>query len=90
MRDIQKPWPAEVPQERRRLSYKERRELEELPKRIEVLEAEQRTLAETIAGPDFYKQGAAAIAAALERARLLERDLGDLYRRWDELDSRPT
>ena len=85
----QGPWPAEVPKERRRLSYKERREIEELPARIEALEAEQRALGGAIADREFYKQGAAAIAAALERAKGVEQDLSDLYARWDALDSRP-
>ncbi|MGB7218561.1 MAG: ATP-binding cassette domain-containing protein [Vicinamibacterales bacterium] len=74
----------------RKLSYKERREFEELPARIEALEAEQRALGVTIAAPEFYKQGAAAIAAALERAEGIERDLSNLYARWAALESRPT
>ena len=74
----------------KKLSYRERREFEELPARIEALEAEQRALGGTIADPAFYKQPAAAVAAALERAEWIERDLGDLYARWDALDSRPT
>jgi len=73
-----------------KLSYRERRELEDLPARIEALEAEQRALGGTIADPAFYKQPAAAITAALERAEGIERDLADLYARWDALDSRPT
>jgi ATP-binding cassette subfamily F protein uup len=84
--------PAEVPEERRgakRLSYRERREFEELPARIEALEAEQRALGGTIADPEFYKEPAAAIAAALERSERIERELGGLYARWDVLDSRP-
>ena len=74
----------------KRLSYRERREFEELPARIEMLEAEQRTLGGVIADPAFYKQPAAAIVAALGRAEGIERDLRDLYARWDALDSRPT
>ena len=74
----------------KKLSYRERREFEGLPARIEALEAEQRALGGTIADPAFYKQPAAAIAAALERAEWIARDLGDLYARWDALDSRPT
>ena len=52
----------------KKLSYRERREFEALPARIEALEAEQRALAATIADPLFYKQPAATITAALERA----------------------
>jgi ATP-binding cassette subfamily F protein uup len=72
----------------KKLSYRDRREFEELPARIDALEAEQLALASTIADPEFYKQPAAAIAAALERADAIERDLLTLYRLWDALDSR--
>jgi ATP-binding cassette subfamily F protein uup len=72
----------------KKLSYRERRELEDLPTRIEALEAEQRALNDTIADPLFYREGTASIAAALDRAQALERELADLYARWDALDSR--
>jgi ATP-binding cassette subfamily F protein uup len=73
-----------------KLSYRERRELDALPAQIEALEAEHGALGRTIAGPDFYKEPPAKIAAALERLQLIERQLADLYVRWDALDSRPT
>jgi ATP-binding cassette subfamily F protein uup len=73
----------------KKLSYKEQRELEELPARIEALEAEQRALGQTISDPSFYTQTAAAIDEALERHASIERTLADLYPRWDALDSRP-
>jgi ATP-binding cassette subfamily F protein uup len=72
----------------KKLTYQERRELEALPGRIDALEAEQRALGDRIAHRDFYKESAAAIAEALERVQQLERDLADLYARWDALDSR--
>jgi ATP-binding cassette subfamily F protein uup len=71
-----------------KLSYREQRELDELPGRIEALEAEQRTLGAAIADPEFYRQPAASINAALERTRAIEQELLDLYARWDALDSR--
>src|SRR5262249_33062797 len=43
---------------RKKLSYKEQRELEAMPDRIAALEDEQRALQERIAGPDFYKESA--------------------------------
>ena len=79
-----------VATEARKLSYRERREFEEMPARIETLEVEQRALGGTIADPTFYKQPAAQIATAVERAEQIERELGTLYARWAELDSRPT
>ena len=73
----------------RKLTYRERRELEALPARIDALEAEQRTVSGAIADSAFYRQPADAITATLERLKSVEHDLADLYARWDALDSRP-
>jgi ABC transport system ATP-binding/permease protein len=69
-----------------KLSYREQRELEELPARIEALETEQRMLTAAIADPEFYRQPAVSINAALERTQAIEQELLDLYTRWDALD----
>jgi ABC transport system ATP-binding/permease protein len=74
--------------ERQKLSFKEQRELEQLPARIEALEAEQRTLAVRIAGPEFYKEGAEAIRQVLARSETIVRELGEAYSRWEALESR--
>lgn len=78
---------------RRKPGYKElrlleaqKRELEELPRRIEALEAEQAELAERMTDPSFYQQESGKIALAAERGRELEQELADLYRRWEELE----
>src|SRR5262249_249889 len=76
------------PPRKRRLSYKEQRELDALPQRIEALETEQRELQATIAGPDFDKETADAINQALVRADALQQELTQAYARWEELDSR--
>jgi len=73
----------------RKLSYRERLELESLPARIESLEAEQARLDATIAGTEFYKESPSAINGVLERAEAVRVELDVLYRRWDELDSKP-
>jgi len=82
------PAPDASSARQRRLSYKEQRELEGLPARIEALEAEQRSLNATIAGPDFYKEAADAINRALARMEALQQELAEVYVRWDELESR--
>ena len=74
--------------DRRKLSYKEQRELEALPERIESLEAEQRALNERTASVDFYKESAEAIRKALARVDTLQAELTDAYARWHELESR--
>src|SRR5215471_18489093 len=53
----------------RKLSYKERRELEALPKKIEALEAEQSTLHGLMSDGDFYRQPGDKITAAIERSQ---------------------
>jgi ABC transport system ATP-binding/permease protein len=73
----------------KKLSYRERTELEALPARIEALEAEQRELSRAVTEPDFYRESAATIAGTLERLGQIERDLTESYARWDALDSRP-
>jgi ATP-binding cassette subfamily F protein uup len=83
------PPPAEpLRSQPRRLSYKEQRELESLPARIEALEAEQRTLNETIAAPEFYKEAAERINNTLARLDALQHELTAAYTRWDELETR--
>jgi len=71
---------SEAPR-KRRLSYKEQRELESLPARIEALESEQRTLNGTIAGPEFYKESAETITATLARLDALRDELTAAYTR---------
>src|SRR5690606_20413448 len=52
--DKPKAPPAPAAAKPRKLSYKEQRELDELPGRIEALEAEQSELGTLIGDPDFY------------------------------------
>jgi ATP-binding cassette subfamily F protein uup len=72
----------------RKPSYKEQLELEQLPARIEALEAEQKQLQALVASADFYKRPAAEIHEALSRLEELETLLLAAYTRWDTLDSR--
>jgi ATP-binding cassette subfamily F protein uup len=73
---------------RRKLSYKEQRELEALPTRIEALESEHAALDAAVAGPAFYKAGADEIARTLARREAVEQELLTAYARWDKLDAR--
>src|SRR5215467_1241308 len=72
----------------RKLSYKERRELEALPKKIEVLEAEQSMLHGLMSDGDFYRQPGDKIIAAIERLRALNNELEACYARWETLEAR--
>jgi ATP-binding cassette subfamily F protein uup len=72
----------------RKPSYKEQLELDQLPSRIEALEAEQRQLQSDVTSADFYKRPAAEIHEVLARLEELETLLLAAYTRWDALDSR--
>ena len=73
----------------RKLSYKEQRELEALPARIETLEAEQKVLAERMSLADFYTREAQQVAAAQARVAAIDDELLQALERWEALGSRP-
>jgi len=73
---------------RRKRSYNEEREFEQLPARIEELEAEQRKLSAAVSHLEFYREPAATIRAQLARLEALPEELLQAYSRWHELDSR--
>ncbi|MCX7428243.1 MAG: ATP-binding cassette domain-containing protein [Planctomycetia bacterium] len=72
----------------RRLKYMEQRELEALPEKIEVLEAERERLHAAMAEPAFYQQPPAAVVEATARLKTLDGELAVLYDRWEELEGR--
>ncbi|OPY01891.1 MAG: ABC transporter ATP-binding protein uup [Syntrophorhabdus sp. PtaB.Bin047] len=78
---------AKAPQEKKRLSFKEARELESLPPLIEALEEEKRQLTETLNSPEFYAgHDLERIRTVNDRWGALEKELDAAYHRWDELE----
>jgi ATP-binding cassette subfamily F protein uup len=71
---------------KRKLSNKERAELEALPAKIEALETEQRELTARLADPAFFKKGGAEVGKATARLQEIEAELPAVYRRWEELE----
>jgi len=71
----------------RKLSYKEKRELEELPEKIETLEFEQHELNTKMESPEFYQQDGAIITQAVDRLQEIHDELSRLYHRWSELEA---
>jgi len=71
-----------------KLSYKESRELAELPARIEALEREQREISERMSRPDYHLQGGTQIKADGQRMTEIEEHLEVAFDRWAELDAR--
>ena len=71
---------------KRKLSFKEARELEGLPARIDGLEQERQGLYASLADLTFLKNGAAT-AAAKARLAVVDRELAEATARWERLGS---
>ena len=77
----------------KKLSYKEqraleskKRELTELPQRIETLEAEVHALTVAMSDSSFYQRDSAEITATVDKLNELHDELAHAYHRWEELD----
>ncbi|MBN1588823.1 MAG: ATP-binding cassette domain-containing protein, partial [Pirellulales bacterium] len=79
---------AESPSGKRRLTYKEKIELAELPRTIEQLDNQISGLHAQMAEPAFYQQPGDRIAAQQTRLKDLEARLAAFYERWEELEDR--
>ncbi|PID49373.1 MAG: ABC transporter ATP-binding protein [Proteobacteria bacterium] len=71
----------------KKLSYKDQRELEQLPVQIEALEAQMASLQETMSLSAFYQQEATAITAAQKQLQQLEQALEQAFDRWEVLEA---
>ncbi|UXI66861.1 ATP-binding cassette domain-containing protein [Tahibacter amnicola] len=71
---------------RRKLSYKDQRELEALPARIEALESQVSELTAAMNDPAFFRQDSAAILAANQRLSATQGELEAAYARWEQLE----
>jgi ATP-binding cassette subfamily F protein uup len=69
------------------LTYKEQRELEALPQRIELLEAELGELHQLTADPAFYRKAPAEIIRVKGRLDEVQNEVAEAYRRWEKLDT---
>ncbi|MBK7318814.1 ATP-binding cassette domain-containing protein [Candidatus Villigracilis affinis] len=77
----------------KKLSYKEqraleaqKRELAEMPQRIEKLEADLHALTAEMSTPNFYQRDSAEIARAAEQLKTMQDELNQAYARWEELE----
>jgi len=71
-----------------KLSYKEQRELNQLPGKIELLESNVSTLQSEIASPDFYSNDSEHVQMTLSKLSEIEGLLEQRVERWGELQSR--
>ncbi|MET0333651.1 MAG: ATP-binding cassette domain-containing protein [Rhizobacter sp.] len=82
------PAPAPAAPKRPKLSYKEQRELDGLPARIESLESEQKQLGEQLSGTAIYSGDAQVLAQTQARFSQIETELLEALERWEVLGSK--
>ncbi len=73
---------------RTKLSYKEARELEALPKAIAALEAEQQALAAKLHAPEYCKQPPDVLRTDQQRIGEIEALLHRNLERWEALEAK--
>ncbi|NMG01860.1 ATP-binding cassette domain-containing protein [Azoarcus taiwanensis] len=71
-----------------KLSFKEKRELEQLPDLIAALEAEQAAHQQRMGDPALYQQAPDEVAGIKARLEALEEEIETALVRWEELESR--
>ena len=76
-----------APPSRRKLSFKEQRELDDLPQRIEALEARIATATARMAETGYFQREAGAINADNVELAQAQAALDATYARWQELDA---
>ncbi len=77
-----------TPTAKRKLSYKEQRELDQLPAAIESLERQQSQLGDKLSEPGFYQSEPQEIQRVTQQMADLQSELEAAYSRWDELEAR--
>ncbi len=71
-----------------KLSFKEARELEEIPQRIQLLEREQEEISAALGAANLYRDNPAHARQLQERTSSIEEELLQLMVRWENLESR--
>jgi ATP-binding cassette subfamily F protein uup len=81
-----KPAPAAAAPAKRKLSYKDQRELDELPARIESLETRVAEMTAAMNDPAFFQRDHAAVTAHNAALATAHAELEQAYARWQALD----
>ena len=85
--DRKKARPRPQTRSPRKLGYLQQREIQELPRKIEALESEQKRLFAVMSDPSFYKKEKDHIAGVKADLDRVEREIETAYRRWEELEA---
>ena len=79
---------ADAPQKKRgKLSYKDQRELDSLPQRIEALEAALEAIQKQMSDPATYQQGGGKLTELQQAMQQREQELQAAYSRWESLET---
>ncbi|HSY30271.1 MAG TPA: ATP-binding cassette domain-containing protein, partial [Burkholderiaceae bacterium] len=84
----QKAAPVAPAAKQKKLSYKEQRELDELPVLIAKLEAEQKSISEQLTDPDLYKRKPEEVKRLNERFAELDGLLMEALEKWEVIEAR--
>ncbi len=93
-RDAKKPEAKAVPAaaapaaKPKKLSFKEQRELDELPQKIAALEAEQADLSARLADPDLYRKEPGEVQKLNQRFAEIDTLLMEALERWEAIEAR--
>lgn len=77
-----------VRRESKKLTYKENKELEDLPERIMELEDELSSLVTEMSAPGYHNQTVEKLKSDAERSQTLQQDIALCYARWEELEQK--
>ena len=70
----------------KKLSYKDQRELDQLPARIESLDAESVEVQVALGNPELYRESPEKVNELNARLQQVEKELALAYGRWEALE----
>lgn len=82
-----KPAPVQRTSPSKKLGYKEKRELENLPQTIEDLELELEDIQHQLADPALYRDAPGRVPELNARLGQAEAELAEAYQRWEQLEA---
>jgi ATP-binding cassette subfamily F protein uup len=71
-----------------KMSYKETRQLEQLPKEIEALEKEQKEIQARMNAPEYFRQPPDTLRADRERLQGIQKTVDEKLERWAALEEK--
>ncbi|HWV63731.1 MAG TPA: ATP-binding cassette domain-containing protein, partial [Oxalicibacterium sp.] len=80
--------PPPVVSTKKKLSYKEQRDLETLPAMIAELEEEQKSITEKLADANLYTQQPEEVKRLNQRFQEIDETLLDMLQRWEDIEAR--